>query len=308
MRSSLLTVSLLLWSCDRPPAEPPPAQAANPPLSGAPVLEVVPVVEQKLDATVRLPGELSPYEMVAIYPRASGFLEAIHVDRGSRVQRGQLLARLSAPELVAQRAEAESKAIATQSTFDRLKAAASTPGAVAKHDLELAEAALRSDEARVKSLRAMEGYLDVRAPFDGVVTERNMHPGALLGPPTGAAAVPMLRVEQIKRLRLTIAVPETDVGAIAEGAQAWFTVRAWPGQKIPATVRRISHSVESKTRTMPVELDVDNGAGKLAPACTPTSSGRSGAAACRSSCPRPPSSRPPSGPTWIGSERGRWSR
>ena len=81
---------------------------------------------------------------------------------------GQLLARLSAPELASQRAEAESKLTAARSTFERMKAAADTPGAVAKHDLEVAEAAVKADEARVQSLKTLESYLYVRAPFDEI--------------------------------------------------------------------------------------------------------------------------------------------
>jgi RND family efflux transporter MFP subunit len=196
----------------------------------------------------------------------SGFVEEIGVDRGSKVKRGQLLARLSAPELAAQRSEAESRLQAARSTFERMRAASDTPGAIAKHDLEVADAAVKADEARVQSLKTLESYLSVRAPFDGVITERNVHPGALVGPPAGASATPMLRMESVGHLRLTVAVPETDVGAIAEGAKAEFVVRTWPGVKFSGVIQRVAHAIDPKTRTMPVELDVDNHLdGKLAP-------------------------------------------
>jgi membrane fusion protein (multidrug efflux system) len=203
--------------------------------------------------------------MVALYPRVSGFVEEINVDRGSAVKRGQLLARLSAPELATQRSEAESKLGAARSTFDRTRAAAETPGAIAKHDLEIQEAAVKADEARVQSLKTLESYLYVRAPFDGVITERNVHPGALVGPPAGTNAAPMLRMESVGHLRLTVPVPEADVGSIAEGARTEFVVRTWPGQKFSGTIKRVSHAIDPKTRTMPVELDVDNPQNKLAP-------------------------------------------
>src|SRR5262245_14907983 len=102
-----------------------------------PAVEVVAVTANKLETTARLPGELAPYEMVALYPRVNGFVEEITVDRGSTVRRGQLLARLSAPELASQRTEAESRLSAARSTFERTRAAADTPGAIAKHDLEV---------------------------------------------------------------------------------------------------------------------------------------------------------------------------
>jgi RND family efflux transporter MFP subunit len=135
---------------------------------------------------------------------------------------------------------------------------------VAGHDIELAEASFSAEKARVSSLKTLESYLVLRAPFDGVITERNVHPGALVGPPAGASATPMLRIEQVNRLRLTVAVPEIDVGAISEGAPGEFSVQAWPGKKFSGTVKRVSHAVDPKTRTMPVELDVTNSDGKLA--------------------------------------------
>ena len=235
--------------------------------SAAPAaLDVVPVVSKQLDATLRLPAELTADESVAIYPRVNGFIEQITVDRGSKIKQGQLLVRLSAPELGAQRAEAQAKLTAAQSTFDRLKAAATTPGAVAGHDLEIAESALAAEKSKLQSLSALESYLAIKAPWDGVVTERGEHPGALVGPPVGPTATPILRIEKIDRLRVTVAVPEADVSAIQEGGQAQFTVSTWPGDKFDGKIVRLSHAIDPKTRTMSVELDFDNkGAKQLTP-------------------------------------------
>lgn len=253
MRRFLLAV---LVACSRSPApEPAPAPAGS---AGPPTVEVVAVVAKQLDATLKLPAELAPDESVAIYPRVSGFLDEIAVDRGSKIKKGQLLARLSAPELAAQRAEAESKVAAAKSTYDRLKAASATPGAIAGHDLEVADAALGAEKSRVDSLRALESYLYVRAPFDGVVTERNVHPGALVGPPSGPSTPPMLKVEKIDHLRVTVAVPEADAAAVAVGTPASFTVSTYPGQKFAGKVARVAHEIDPKTRTMAVELDFDN--------------------------------------------------
>ena len=265
MRSRILFALLACAGCDNASEATQPAQATAPQENAVPTLEVVPVVAQRLETTTRLPAEIYAYESVALYPRVSGFVDEVLVDRGSSVRKGQLLARLSAPELAAQRAEAESKLAAVRSTYERTKAASDTPGAIAKHDLEVAEAALRADEARVQSLKTLEGYLYVRAPFDGVVSERNVHPGALVGPPTGMGSVPMLKMESVGHLRITVAVPETDVGAIAEKAAADFVVRTWPGAKFTGTITRVAHAVDVRTRTMPVELDYANKDGRLAP-------------------------------------------
>ncbi len=263
MRNFLL---VLLVACNRSSSQeaaPAPAPAGS---AGPQAVTVVTVVTRPLDATLALPAELAPDESVAIYPRVTGFLDEIPVDRGSAIKKGQLLARLSAPELAAQRAEAESKVAAAKSTYDRLKTASATPGAIAGHDLEVAEAGLSAEKARVDSLRALESYLVVRAPFDGVVTERNVHPGALVGPPAGPNVPPMLRVEKIDHLRVTVAVPEADAGAVATATPATFTVSTYPGQKFTAKVARIAHEIDPKTRTMAVELDFDNtGAKPLVP-------------------------------------------
>jgi RND family efflux transporter MFP subunit len=256
----LLTVAT---ACDSTNGERRPAVALA--SSTLPNVEVVAVVAQQLDTTTRLPAEIYAYESVALVPRVSGFVDEVLVDRGTRVRKGQLLARLSAPELASQRAEAESKLAAIRSTYDRTKAAAETPGAVAKHDVEVAESALKAEEARVQAMKTLESYLAVRAPFDGVVTERNVHPGALVGPAAGTAALPMLKMESLGHLRITVAVPETDVGAIAENTRADFVVRTWPGTKFSGVITRIARVVDMRTRTMPVELDYTSKDDKITP-------------------------------------------
>ncbi len=262
--------------------------------SGPPTIEVARVVERPIDVTLSMPGELEPYESVAVFPKMTGFVKSIHVDRGSRVRVGQTMAELEAPEVVAQRAEAESKLQAAQaqlgvaqskadadrSTFDRLKTASATPGVVAGNDLivaqktadasrDLVAAAEKNVEAARQARNAvtqMEGYLNVTAPFDGIVTERNVHPGALVGPNSGAgSSTPMLRVVSADRLRLVVPVPETYVAGLSEGAEMPFTVPAYPGQTFTGRVARAAHAVDVKTRTMPVEIDVQNKDGRLAP-------------------------------------------
>jgi RND family efflux transporter MFP subunit len=259
-----------------------------------PAVDVVRVVEQMLDVPLSLPGELTAFQAVAVFPRVTGFVKAVNVDRGSRVQAGELLASLEAPELVAQRSEAQSKlqsaeaqlaavrskADADKSTFARLKAASATPGVVAGNDVQIAEktadgsanqvlAAEQSVEAArqaVNAVRDMEGYLRVTAPFAGVITERNVHPGALVGPSTsGAGATPLLRLADTSRLRLVVPVPEAYTADMRSGAEIAFTVAAYPGRSFSGKVARIAQTVDVSTRTMPVELDVSNRDGRLAP-------------------------------------------
>jgi membrane fusion protein, multidrug efflux system len=283
----------LCVSCASNPASSPSGGASQAGGATTPSVEVAKVVSRKLAIVVRLPGELQPYEEVAVFPKVTGFVDAITVDRGSRVKTGQLMIRLVAPEIAAQRTEAQSKLqgaeaqrieaeaklASDESTYERLKTASATPGVVAGNDLEVAQKAAEAGRARLqavresaeaaraalKSVSEIEGYLQVRAPFDGVVTERNVHPGTLVGPASGSAtSVPLVRVEQTARLRLVVPVPEKYVAGLAEGAKVEFDVPAFPNEKFSGTVARIAHSIEEKTRTMPVELDVNNSRGRLA--------------------------------------------
>src|SRR5688572_14553907 len=252
-------------------------------------VETTKVVAKALEKLVTIPGDLTPYQGVNLNARVPGFVESIAVDRGSWVKRGQPLGKLSAPELRAQRleaeaklqavraqeAEAEAKTVAAQSTYDRLKAASATPGVVAGHDVEMAERGLEAARAHVNALKGsggaaaaavkaiaeMESYLQLVAPFDGVITERNVHPGSLVGPSTGA----LLRIEQVTRLRLTVPVPEAYVGTINKGAIVEFRVSAFPGQKFSGVIARPAHTVDMKMRSMLVELDVTNPQRLLAP-------------------------------------------
>jgi RND family efflux transporter MFP subunit len=268
--------------------------AGAPPAPGPPTIDVVAVVERPIDVTLEMPGELDPFEDVAIYARVTGYVKSVSVDRGSRVRTGQVLAQLEAPELLAQRAEAESrlqaaeaqraatqsKADADASTFEKLKAASATPGVVAGNDLVLAQKTVEADESQIaaagknveaarqalNSITQMQAYLTVIAPFDGVVTERNVHPGALVGPNGGDSSTnPILRVVDRDRLRLVVPVPEAYLAGVMEGVEMPFTVPAYPGETFTGRVARIAQAVDVKTRTMAVEMDVQNRDGRLTP-------------------------------------------
>jgi membrane fusion protein (multidrug efflux system) len=253
-------------------------------------IDLTPVVSKTISRTTELPGEIQPFLSVSLHAKVAGYVERVMVDRGSEVKQGQLLAELNAPEMQAQIVEAESKVrtagadvvqaqaqlAAAQSTYDRLKKAAETPGTIAGNELVLAgkqvdaaqaqvnsrQQASRTAEATVQTLRELQSYLRITAPFDGVVTDRLIHPGALVGP--GADPV-LLVIQQISQLRLVVAVPEEDVGSIVNGAKVEFHVPAYPERAYSGTVARPAHALDPKTRTMSVELDVANRDGSLSP-------------------------------------------
>ncbi len=257
MRSRSSMVALLVAACGRQAAPSAPAPSAPP------EVVVTPVVSRQFQGEERVPAEIFGFYWVSIFPRVPAFVQDVLVDRSYLVKKGQLLARLSAPELTADRAQAQATAIGDRETLQRLRQAAETPGAIAKNELDLASAKVGADDERVQALRTLEGYLKVIAPFDGVVTERNIHPGALVGP--GSSALPLFRIDEIDRLRVTANVPEADVGAIAEGAPAKFSVVAWPGELFQGVIRRPAFALDQRTRTMPVEIDFSNAARRIEP-------------------------------------------
>lgn len=256
----------------------------------AQAVELVPVIAKQVSRTVDLPGEFQPFLSVSLHAKVQGFVERVTVDRGSAVKAGQLLVELSAPEMATRIAEAESRVRAAeadrlqavaqlgplQSTYERLKKAAETPGAIAANEIvqlekqmEVTQALIRSRqqaiataEVNVTAAKEMQSYLRITAPFDGVVTDRLVHPGALVGAGSDGA---LLVIQQISRLRLVVALPEEHVGGIVPGAKVAFRVPAFPERTFSGTVARLSHSLDTATRTMAVELDVPNQDGALAP-------------------------------------------
>src|SRR5216683_697324 len=285
-----LALSLSISGCSGNPKTAASKQAET----DAQTVEVVPVASQKLATVFTLPAQLVPFETVDIYPRVTGFMDMIRVDRGSRVHKGELIIRLSAPELVAQRAQAESalraaeaqlttaqaKLASDNGTYLHLVSAAKTPGVVAENDVMVASQTASADQGQVQSAESnvaaarnalrsvaqLESYLNIYAPFDGIVTTRNLHPGALVGPASGpSGTMPIVQIVDTTHLRLVVPVPGAYAGETQVGQQVTFSVPAHPGETFHAPIARISHDVELNTRTMPVELDIHSRDSRLSP-------------------------------------------
>ncbi len=279
------------------------------------------VMKNILTRTDQFPGEIRAYQDVAVYPKVPGFIEWIGVDRGSTVKKGQIMVRLVAPELGAQKdeasqraeevkeqvVEAESRLAAAKATlleakaqldgdndtYTRTKEASQTPGVVAPNDVVVLEQKVNADREKVhaweknveaaekqlavknKSLLAassgarnykdIHDYLVIRAPFDGYVTDRNMHVGSFVGPRGQDAYPPIVHVQQLDLLRIVTPVPEVVVTGVEPGAKVEFTVSTHPGERFVGTVARIGNYLEQKTRTMPVELNYWNKDGRIMP-------------------------------------------
>ncbi len=257
-------------------------------------VEMAKVESRSSARTVPLTAELAPFLQTDIEARSPGYVEKVLVDRGSLVHRGQLLVQLSAPEINSQTsaseanlhqaeadlAQAEAQAAAAESTSAKLQEAAKTPGAVAGNELLQAQkqrdatqalvdsrkAAVRTAKERLQASQAMESYLRVTAPFDGMITDRFVNPGMLID----GGHTPMLKLQQVAHLRLIVPVPETYTGSVVKGMLAVFHVPARPGRSYTAKVARIPNALDQQSRAMMVELDVYNKEGSLAPGMYPT--------------------------------------
>lgn len=251
---------------------------------------LIKVASMQPSKQVVLPGELKPWNKVSISAKVRGYVGKVNVDRGTLVKRGQVLAVLEAPELKAALSNAQANVAAaearlieqqatlkaSQLTYERTYETSQTEGAVSANELDMAYAKMMSDSALSSSSRgALEAakaqlisekqlvsYLTVRAPFDGIIIERNISPGTLVGPSENGEN-PMFVLEDQFRLRLTIAIPENLSNSIPENTEATFTVTADPGGKFKATYARSANSLQEHNRSMLTEFDVDNQDGKL---------------------------------------------
>lgn len=233
------------------------------------------VTEKELSGYVRLPGQLKPFEAVNIFPKVNAFIKNILVDRGSMVKQGQVMIILQAPEMESQVQSATSRYLQAQETataskdkFQRLKQAAAVPGSVSPLDLDNAKSKMKADQSiasaeksNVSSVQTMKSYLTIRAPFDGIITIRNVNPGALVGPTN---AVPLVVLQSIKKLRLEVFIPETYVDKVDLNQPVSFLFNALPGKTMKGRISRSANSLGSM-RSEAIEIDVDNPSMNLKP-------------------------------------------
>jgi RND family efflux transporter MFP subunit len=283
----------------------------SPSTSEASILPVAPVVQPRqgaLSKQLEVAGELIPYQEVELHAKVSGYIRHIYVDIGDRVHKGEDLADLDIPELVAQVDEAKSGVLrshedvlsaksavvraeadhaALRAAYVRLKqAAAARPGLIAQQELDDAQAkdsasaaqvdaassdfsamqqALAAAKANSAHYSALASYAHIAAPFSGVVTWRYSDTGALVQAGTSSAsAQPVVKLAQTDVLRLRLPVPESLAGYVHIGDPARIRIEA-TGQDLTGNVVRTTGALDLATRTLQVEIDLNNANGKLLP-------------------------------------------
>jgi RND family efflux transporter MFP subunit len=266
-------LSLLAASCGSAPR---PSASQLPDTT---VVQTFPLSKGRLTTHLELPGELRPFQSVDLYAKVNSFVKEMYVDVGSKVRKGTLLATLAAPELEdALNASAallhtqEALYKASKATYDRMYRTSKFPGTIAPNELDMAYAKMGADSANLAAARsryqeaeAMQGYLEVRAPFDGVVSSRNMYDGAYAGPAGKGSSIPLMTIQEQARLRLIIAVPEAATAYFSQKDMVHFTVQTLPGKEFTASISRLAGSLDMQLRTEQLEMDVYNKDNTLLP-------------------------------------------
>ncbi|QDK82308.1 efflux RND transporter periplasmic adaptor subunit [Spirosoma sp. KCTC 42546] len=252
------------------------AETADAPVAAA---EVFSLKKGKLSSSLHIPGELVAFRDVDIYAKVSGFIKSLNVDVGSEVKQGQLLALAEAPELSAQLSSAESRlkaqeavSIGSKANYERVLEASKFSGAVSKNDVDLALAKRNADLAQLEAAKSayrevadLKKYLEIRAPFNGIISARNASTGAYIGPSGKGSEFPLFVLTEQKRLRLVISVPEAYTGYVDQNDEVSFTVKTFPDKKFTGQIKRLSGALDKRLRSERVEVDVINNDKKLLP-------------------------------------------
>jgi RND family efflux transporter MFP subunit len=224
-----------------------------------------------------LPGSVQAYYEAPIYARTSGYLKTWYTDIGAPVKKGQTLAEIETPEVDQQLRQAEADLGTARANYELARTTNERwKGLLATESVSQQDADQRAGDAAAKSaaqtsaaanlarLHELEGFKRVVAPFDGVVTQRNTDVGALInaGQTPGSA---LFRVADTHRLRIYVQVPQAYAAQVRTGMNASLEFTDHPGQHYAATVTSTAHALDATSRTLQVELQIDNNGGELLP-------------------------------------------
>jgi membrane fusion protein (multidrug efflux system) len=231
-------------------------------------VQVFVLKKEPVTKTLSLPAELHPWERAELFAKVEGYVRELKADIGSRVRKNDVLIIIDAPEITANYAKATADLQGAQSryntsldTYRRMMSAAKEKGAVSDSELERVRNQMLTDSAANEAAKSganayaqLKNYLVIRAAFDGVITQRNVDAGTLVG----KGPTPLLVLESLSKLRVRVAVPEIYTSAIPESTSINFTVDAQPSKKYSATLARKSNQIDAKTRTELWEFEVSN--------------------------------------------------
>src|SRR5579862_6263382 len=236
------------------------------PKAGAPTEEIV------------LPGSTQAFTDTPIYARTNGYLKRWYFDIGARVEKGQLLAEIETPEIDQQLQQARADLDTAQANLNIAKITAArwqdlvSTGSVSQQETDQAvsnlsavKAAAESSAANMRRLKQLQSFQKIYAPFDGIITARNTDIGALIDAGANTQPKELFHITAIRTLRVYVSIPEVYSRAARPGVPATLTLDEFPGQTFHGTLVRNANSIDIASRTLLVEVDVDNPASKLLP-------------------------------------------
>jgi membrane fusion protein, multidrug efflux system len=265
-----LATPILLWilasSCGAN------ADAAVKQLPEQTIVQTFSLSKGQLTTHMTIPGELRPFQFVDLYAKVNSFVKKLLVDVGSVVKKDQLLVILEAPEMLdaantAAQLIQTNKAYyaASKATYERMYQTSKIPGTISPNDLDIAYAKMNSDSSNLMAARSsynestnLNRYLEVRAPFDGVISASNLYAGAYAGPAGAGSVIPLLTLQEQAKLRLVIAVQEAATDYFKLGDSVHFSVKTLPGKDFTAIVSRVAGSLDLQLRTEQLQMDVAN--------------------------------------------------
>jgi RND family efflux transporter MFP subunit len=246
--------------------------------SAIPVVTVVHPAATSKPQEIELPGTTQAFTEAPIYARTSGYLKAWYLDIGAHAKRGQLLAEIETPELDQQLEQAENDLKTAQANLQLAQITMNRwvylqkSNVISKQDTDQAvsdfnakQSIAQAAEANVHRLQKLQEFEHVYAPFDGVVTARDTDVGALVQNGNSPGQKELFHLAAIDKLRVYISVPEVYAASIKSGDSVSLTLDAFPGEKFTGTIVRNSNSIDLTSRTLNVEVDVDNPTGQLLP-------------------------------------------
>lgn len=245
--------------------------------AAVPVVDVTHPVPDAPATELVLPGNTQAFTDSPIYARTTGYLSRWHADIGARAKKGTLLAEIDAPELDQQLRQARADLATAEADLNLADITSARNQALlvthsistqerdnAVHAQAAAQSAVESNRANVARLEQLQSFEKIYAPFDGVITARTTDVGALVDAGAGSQKA-LFRLGAIHRLRVYVAVPETSSRAAASGSNAVLTLDEYPGRTFSGTLVRNASAIDASSRTLLVEVDVDNPEGLLLP-------------------------------------------
>jgi RND family efflux transporter MFP subunit len=247
-------------------------------VAAIPSVSVIYPAMSTMSSEIALPGNTQAYTDTPIYSRTSGYLKSWYFDIGAHVRKGQLMATIETPELDQQLQVAQADLKSAQANLDladvtsgryqnllKTNSVSKQETDVAMSDATAKKAAVDASMASVRRLEQLQSFEKVYAPFDGIVTARNIDIGALIQAGENTTAKELFHLAAIGKIRVYVAVPEAYSAAIKDGGKASLTLDEYPGRQFVGTIARNSNAIDQATRTLNVEVDIDNPKGELLP-------------------------------------------